>query len=187
MNFPMPNSITALFPSFPANMSLVVFLALTFVSITNNYPDLAQFGHSQFAKALSLKYPEVGLASPKGPAILDPNLKAEVVFKGLKYPTSMAFLGPNDILVTEKDAGTVQRIINNTELQQPLLNVSVATYAHRGMLGIAVAPHSLTTENLLNHINSTGNHDDIAYVFLYYTQAKTHASDDVTEGKQPPD
>jgi glucose/arabinose dehydrogenase len=186
MNFPMPNSITALFSSFPANMFLVVFLALTFVSIANNYPDLAQYGHSQFAKALSLKYPEVGLASPKGPAILDPNLKAEVVFRGLKYPTSMAFLGPNDMLVTEKDAGTVQRIINNTELQQPLLNVSVATYAHRGMLGIAVAPHSLTAENLPNHINSTGNHDDIAYVFLYYTQAKTHTGDDATEGKQPP-
>jgi len=30
------------------------------------------------------------------------NLKAEVVFQGLKFPTSMAFLGPNDILVLEK-------------------------------------------------------------------------------------
>ena len=55
----------------------------------------------------------------------------------------MAFLGPNDILVTEKDAGTVQRIVNGTELQQPLLNVSVATYAHRGMLGIATLPPPL--------------------------------------------
>ena len=29
-----------------------------------------------------------------GPTINDPNLKAEVIFKGLKIPTSMAFLGP---------------------------------------------------------------------------------------------
>ena len=57
----------------------------------------------------------------------------------------MAFLGPNDILVTEKDAGTVRRIVNGTELQQPLLDVSVATYGHRGMLGIAIAPHSSIT------------------------------------------
>ena len=77
--------------------------------------------HSHLAKALSSKYPEVGLPSPKGPTILDPNLKAEVVFRGLKYPTSMAFLGPNDILVTEKDAGTVRRIVNGTE--------STATFA----------------------------------------------------------
>ena len=70
--------------------------------------------HSHLAKALSSKYPEVGLPSPKGPTILDPNLKAEVVFRGLEYPTSMAFLGPNDMLVTEKDAGTVRRIVNGT-------------------------------------------------------------------------
>ena len=82
---------------------------------------------SHLAKALSSKYPEVGLPSPKGPTILDPHLKAEVVFRGLRYPTSMAFLGPNDMLVTEKDAGTVRRIVNGTELTQPLLDVSVAT------------------------------------------------------------
>src|SRR5919202_2951577 len=32
----------------------------------------------------------------------DPNLKYEVVASGLKSPTTMAFLGPNDILVNEK-------------------------------------------------------------------------------------
>jgi hypothetical protein len=53
----------------------------------------------------------------------------------------MAFLGPNDMLVTEKDAGTIRRIVNGIEVQQPLLNVSVATSRHRGMLGIAIAPH----------------------------------------------
>ncbi len=49
-----------------------------------------------------------------GPTINDPNLnlKAELVFKGLKIPTSMAFLGPNNILVLEKNSGNVLRILD---------------------------------------------------------------------------
>jgi aldose sugar dehydrogenase len=148
---------------------------------------LLQHDHSNFAKALISKYPDVGLPSPRGPTILDSNLKAEVVFTGLRYPTSMAFLGLNDMLITEKDAGIVRRVVNGTELQQPLLNVTVATYGHRGMLGMAVTPHSSSTAA---HRNLNGNHNNNttttnAYVFLYYTQAQTHTSDDITEGKQP--
>ena len=37
----------------------------------------------------------------------DPSLKVELVAQGLRSPTSMAFLGPNDILVLEKETGTV--------------------------------------------------------------------------------
>ena len=44
------------------------------------------------------------------PIVNDPKLKVEVVFEGLHFPTSMAFLGPADILVTEKNDGTVQRL-----------------------------------------------------------------------------
>jgi aldose sugar dehydrogenase len=58
------------------------------------------YHNNDLAYALDSKYPEAGLPSPKGPIINDPALEAEVVFKGLRYPTSMAFLGPNDILVT---------------------------------------------------------------------------------------
>ncbi|HYV52936.1 MAG TPA: hypothetical protein VE971_06540, partial [Candidatus Eisenbacteria bacterium] len=73
--------------------------------MTNKYP---YFVHrSQIAKAVTPKYSDVGLPSPQGPIIVDPHLMVEAVFKGLRYPTSMAFLGPNDILFTEKDAGTV--------------------------------------------------------------------------------
>ena len=80
---------------------------------------------------MSSKYPHVDLASPNGPAILDSTLKAEVVFRGLKYATSMAFFGPNDILVEEKDTGMVRRIVDRTELPQPLVAPKVATYGHR--------------------------------------------------------
>ena len=73
---------------------------------------------------------------------VDPNLKADLVFQGLQNPTSMAFLGQNDILVLEKDQGTVQRIINGKMLAQPLLQVNVATDGERGMLGIAIAKNA---------------------------------------------
>jgi len=89
----------------------------------------------------------------KGPIINDPRLKAEVIFRGINFPTSMAFLGPNDILVLEKNEGTVKRIVNGTMLTQPLLHVNVATTLERGMLGIAVARHQ----------------NGPTYVFLYYT------------------
>ena len=165
---------------------IAILIILTSTSITNKFPNfILQHDHSHFAKALVSKYPEVALTSPKGPTILDSNLKAQVIFRGLRYPTSIAFLGPNDMLVTEKDSGTVRRIVNGTELQQPLLNVSVATYGHRGALGIAIASHPpLTTA----HINPNSHHNKTtttAYIFLYYTQAQTHTGDDITQGKQP--
>src|SRR5665648_569761 len=73
---------------------------------------------------------------PEGPIINDSNLKAEVVFEGLTSPTSIEFLGPNDILVLEKDKGTVQRIVNGKILAEPLLDVNVAKESNsRGMLG----------------------------------------------------
>jgi aldose sugar dehydrogenase len=90
----------------------------------------------------------------------DTNLKAELVFKGLKFPTSMAFLGPNDILVLEKNNGSVKRIVNGTMASKPLLNVDVATEGGReggrGMLGINVAKHET---------------DGPTYAFLYFIES----------------
>ena len=93
----------------------------------------------------------------EGPIIKDSSLKAEVVFEGLTSPTSIAFVGPNDILVLEKDKGTVQRIVNGKILAEPLLEVNVANDANRGMLGIAVSKGE-------EEINSTN-------IFLYFTEA----------------
>jgi glucose/arabinose dehydrogenase len=187
MKFQKPHSMI-LSSSCLVSIILVAILTLNSTSITNEYPYFVLQDYSHFAKVLSSKYPEVGLPSPKGPTILDPNLKAEVVFRGLGYPTSMAFLGPNDMLVTEKDAGTVRRIVNSTELPQPLLEVNVATLAHRGLLGIAIVPHSTAVVALSNHGTANGHNNDnsiIAYVFLYYTQAQTRTGDNIIDGTQP--
>ena len=94
----------------------------------------------------------LALAQPT--VVKDPTLKVELLAQGLRSPTSMAFLGPSDILVLERDSGTVQRIINGTMLPQPVLQVPVSTTSERGMLGIAIAKHN----------------NGPTYVFLYYTK-----------------
>jgi glucose/arabinose dehydrogenase len=115
------------------------------------------------------------IQSPQGPTMNDSHLKAEVVFKGLKFPTSMAFLGPNDIFVLEKNEGTVRRIVNGTMLQQPLLHVNVANDGERGLLGIAVSKTR----------NNNNNNDVPTYVFLYYTESGQRKSVISSGGSQP--
>lgn len=112
--------------------------------------------------------------SPTGPTINDPNLKVEVVVapSGIKVKTSMAFLGPNDILVLEKNTGMVKRIVNGKMLPQPVLDISVANKIERGLLGIAVA-HNLTS-------------DGKRYVFIYYTQASGNKDADEFSQFLPP-
>ena len=137
------------------------------------------------AIAIDSKYPELALSSPKGPIINDPQFKAEIVFKGLRYSTSMVFLGPNDILVAEKDSGTVRRIVNGAMLQQPLLDVNVATYGHSGMLGIAVDSSLLENRSGGWHNNSIVTPTIPTYVFLYYTETQGQDGEDITKGKEP--
>jgi hypothetical protein len=48
------------------------------------------------------------------PEIRDHNLKVEKAFGGLNFSTIMAFLGSNDIVVLDKERGTVHRILNGT-------------------------------------------------------------------------
>jgi glucose/arabinose dehydrogenase len=97
------------------------------------------------------------------PTINDTNLMVEPVFSGLRFPSSMVFLGPDDILVLEKNKGTVQRIVNGAMLEKPVFEANVSSELERGMLGIAVS--------------NNDNSDDPSivmkptYVFLYYTQA----------------
>ena len=91
------------------------------------------------------------------PALKDTALELELVSSSLKDPTSMAFIGPNDILVTEKNTGTVQRILNGEILEEPLLDVNVNGEDERGLLGIAVSKNSTVGKT---------------YVFLFYTEAE---------------
>jgi aldose sugar dehydrogenase len=101
------------------------------------------------------------------PVLVDSRLKVDEVTSGLDTPTTIAFLGPNDILVLEKDKGTVQRVINGKILGAPLLDVNVANSVERCMCGIAISKH-----------------DSKTYVFLYYTEINGIDGED-RQGKEP--
>lgn len=96
------------------------------------------------------------------PTLVDPKLKVEVVAEGLDFPTTIAFLGKNEILVLEKSKGTVTRITNGTISPEPLLRVNIASQVERGMLGIAVSK----------------NDNSSTYVFLYFTEVTNSTKND---------
>jgi aldose sugar dehydrogenase len=112
---------------------------------------------------------------PPSPDINDPNLQVEEVVEGLELPTSMAFLGENDILVTEKDSGRVQRIVDGELQEEPVIDVQVANNDERGLLGIDIS-----------NTNGTGTANNEQYVFLYFTESGGGADgDDWSEGISP--
>jgi glucose/arabinose dehydrogenase len=96
------------------------------------------------------------------------NLTVDLVASGLKFPTSMAFLGPDDILVLEKNHGTVRRVLNGNLLPEPLLDVNVGTLSDRGMLGIGIS-------------------NDHKYVFLYFTETSRKDGMDTPKNSNKPD
>ena len=102
--------------------------------------------------------------------ILDPNLKAEVIVKGLKSPTSMAFLAPNDILVSKK--GTLQRIVNGVNYPQPLIDLNVVSKTdNQGFLGIAV----------LKNTSQASFDKQLKSVYLYYTSYRKQDKSDIKD------
>lgn len=74
-----------------------------------------------------------------GPTVLDPNLDVRTVVAGLSSPTTMAFLGPDDFLVLEKNTGRVKRVVGGT-VQGTVLDLAVNFASERGLLGIALHP-----------------------------------------------
>jgi glucose/arabinose dehydrogenase len=90
-------------------------------------------------------------------SLKDNGLAVQVVTTGIDRPTSMAFLGADDLLVLEQYNGTVLRIKDGKILPAPLLDVNVGNTSEQGMLGIEVMPQS------------SGH----PYVFLYFTETAT--------------
>jgi aldose sugar dehydrogenase len=95
-----------------------------------------------------------------GPELVDPNLGVRTVVSGLVTPSTMAFLGPNDFLVAEKNTGRVKRVTNGTA--QTVLDLSVNFASERGLLGIALHPRFPTNPG----------------VYLYWTCRSTAELDD---------
>jgi len=86
------------------------------------------------------------------PMVNDSQLQIQEYATGFKFPTGMNFLGPDDILVLEKNTGKVKEIKNGTVVGT-VLDVNVANVSERGLLGIAIS-------------------DKPRYVFLFYTETQ---------------
>ena len=101
-----------------------------------------------------------GLAEAQNPspALFDPNLAVRTVVTGLTQPTAIAFLAPNDFLVTEKASGMVKRVVNGV-VTTTVLDLPVNSASERGLLGLALHPRFKQ-----NH-----------FVYLYWTESSTGA------------
>ena len=82
---------------------LISFFAISLILLSTITSSYVQVSYGAYAKAP---------LSPSGPTVNDDTLTVEKVADGLDFPTSMAFLAPNDILVTEKTTGKVMRVTN---------------------------------------------------------------------------
>ena len=138
---------------------LIIAVLVSFLMFTSIIPH-------QFAKSQQ-KFAQTEFVEEGKPKLFDSHLKITTVAEGLSTPTTMAFVGPNDILVLEKDTGMVKRIVDGKVLPIPVLDVNVANSVERCLCGIAVAKNGSTT-----------------HVFLYYTEIDGKDGEDKA-GKQP--
>jgi glucose/arabinose dehydrogenase len=104
----------------------------------------------------------VGGAQVQGPTILDPRLSVRTLVDGLVTPTSLAFLGADDLLVLEKNTGKVQRVVGG-QIRSTVLDLPVNFGSERGLLGVALHPRFPQDPS----------------VYLYWTQSSTGEDTDV--------
>jgi aldose sugar dehydrogenase len=104
--------------------------------------------------------PSLAIAQP-APTLMDPGLAVRPAASGLSAPTSIAFLGPGDFLVLEKNTGRVVRVTNGVA-QGAVLDLGVNFASERGLLGIALHPDFPATPQ----------------VFLFWTARSTAAPAD---------
>ena len=128
------------------NFKLLFYsLAIILILLSSNYSSV-NFSYGAYSKAQP---------SPDGPTINDDSLTVEKVTSDLTFPTSMTFVGNNDILVTEKNTGRIMRVLDGQVQDNPLLDLPVASKIERGLLGIAASKHL----------------DGKIFVFLSYTES----------------
>jgi glucose/arabinose dehydrogenase/plastocyanin/streptogramin lyase len=108
-------------------------------------------------------------------------IKIETVYDGLKFPTAIAFLGPDDLLVVQKTNNSIMRIVNGQMLDEPVLDLGNSISSGAGVCLCDIA--------LLQNVNGT------TYAFLYYYLGEVTAENgtkkivnrlyryDVTDGK----
>jgi aldose sugar dehydrogenase len=95
----------------------------------------------------------------------DTRIKIEPIYHGLSFPTAIAFLGPNDMLVLQMANSSIMRIVNGQMLDEPVLDLGNTT-KYYCVCDIAV---------LHNENNGT------SYAFVYYIKAEVPDDDGKTK------
>jgi glucose/arabinose dehydrogenase len=111
---------------------------------------------------LVVSFGGLGGAQVQGPTMLHPRLSVRTLVDGLVTPTSLAFLGADNILVLEKNTGKVRRIVGG-QVQSTVLDLPVNFGSERGLLGIALHPDFPQDPS----------------VYLYWTESSTGQDTDV--------
>jgi aldose sugar dehydrogenase len=93
----------------------------------------------------------------------DTKIKIELVYDGLDFPTAIAFLGPDDMLILQRNDNRIMRIVNGQMLNEPVLDLGNTVKIQGCMCGLTI----------LQNDNST------SYAFVYYYEAEV-AQDDRT-------
>ncbi|MDQ3903560.1 MAG: PQQ-dependent sugar dehydrogenase [Thermoproteota archaeon] len=91
-------------------------------------------------------------------------IKIEPIYDGLIFPTAIAFLGPNDMLVQENN--TIRRIVNGQMLNEPVLKLDNSTKIRSCICDMAI---------LRNEDNG------VSYAFLYFAKAEVADNDGNTK------
>jgi glucose/arabinose dehydrogenase len=88
----------------------------------------------------------------------DTRIKIEPIYEGLRFPTAIAFLGTNDMVVLELTNNRIMRIVNGQMLNEPVLDLGNSVKIRVGgcMCDIAI----------MHNDNGT------SYAFLYYAMAE---------------
>ena len=145
-------------------------LARVITNWTNNFPSLTSPWQPVGQSLLS----SIRVIYENPDFVILKNDKKDLVLEklsdNLKFPSNIAVIGKDDILVSEKKTGLIHRIVDGKVIPQPVLDVNVATRGERGVLGISAVK------------NATSNS---VYVFLYYTQAVAKDGDDVNGYRVP--
>jgi aldose sugar dehydrogenase len=114
------------------------------------------------AATLGLLVGALCAGAARAQTLLDPQLAHVTVVTGLSQPIAMAFIGANDILVTEKASGQVKRVTGGV-VAGVVLDLAVNSNSERGLLGIALHPGFPATP----------------WVYLYQTESSTGADTNV--------
>jgi aldose sugar dehydrogenase len=100
------------------------------------------------------------------PTMTNTHFSIERTFSANFEPSSMAFVGQDDMLILDRDVGKVYRVTHGVK-SPPLLDVKVGTAGYRGLLGVV----------------ATANEKESIQVFLYFTEASNNDGDD--DSKNP--